>query len=246
MPFTFVHPAIVLPLNYINKKWISLTALITGSMMPDVEAFFRMESSKDFSHSIEGIWWFSLPVGLLFTFLFHNVVRNPVINHLPPRLQQKFARYKLFNWNARFLSNPLVVLICLFVGIGSHFFWDGFTHFRGFFIEDNPALQGNINIGSEDLEIPYLLQYINTAIGVGIIGYAVWQLRSDVTVRVRRKIVAFWVMIFFLTALMFYLRTATFDETYKTDDYIIAVIGAGIWSLFFISLLYKYKLSKGK
>ncbi|WP_113654854.1 DUF4184 family protein, partial [Pedobacter namyangjuensis] len=30
MPFTFSHPAIVLPLTYLPKKWFSLTGLVIG------------------------------------------------------------------------------------------------------------------------------------------------------------------------------------------------------------------------
>lgn len=37
MPFTFSHPAIILPLSYLPKKWFSLTGLIIGSLIPDFE-----------------------------------------------------------------------------------------------------------------------------------------------------------------------------------------------------------------
>jgi hypothetical protein len=42
MPFTFAHPAIVLPLKHLPKRWYSLTGLIIGSMTPDFEYFIRM------------------------------------------------------------------------------------------------------------------------------------------------------------------------------------------------------------
>ena len=40
MPFTFSHPAIILPLAKINAKYISLTALVAGSMAPDSDFSF--------------------------------------------------------------------------------------------------------------------------------------------------------------------------------------------------------------
>ena len=48
MPFTFSHPAIVLPFS---KKWFSLTALVTGSIIPDFEYFFKMKGHSDYGHN---------------------------------------------------------------------------------------------------------------------------------------------------------------------------------------------------
>ncbi|WP_262496247.1 DUF4184 family protein [Flavobacterium piscis] len=46
MPFTFSHPAIILPLKYLPKNWISLTGLIIGSLTPDFEYFYSNEGSE--------------------------------------------------------------------------------------------------------------------------------------------------------------------------------------------------------
>jgi hypothetical protein len=54
MPFTFSHPAIILPLKYFKKKWFSLTGLVIGSMTPDFEYFVRMRIQSNYSHTIEG------------------------------------------------------------------------------------------------------------------------------------------------------------------------------------------------
>ncbi|WP_240482010.1 DUF4184 family protein [Flavobacterium psychrophilum] len=40
MPFTFSHPAIILPLRYLPRQWFSLTGLIIGSLTPDFEYFW--------------------------------------------------------------------------------------------------------------------------------------------------------------------------------------------------------------
>ncbi|MEM7184808.1 MAG: DUF4184 family protein [Spirochaetota bacterium] len=39
MPFTFSHPAIVLPFVKFPKQWVCLSALIVGSIVPDFEYF---------------------------------------------------------------------------------------------------------------------------------------------------------------------------------------------------------------
>nr|WP_237421370.1 DUF4184 family protein [Flavobacterium sp. HBTb2-11-1] len=70
MPFTFSHPAIILPLRYLPKSWFSITALTIGSLTPDFEYFLRMKVKSDYSHTLDGIFWFDLPLALLLTFLF--------------------------------------------------------------------------------------------------------------------------------------------------------------------------------
>ena len=72
MPFTFSHPALVLPLNYLPKRWFSLTALVVGSMMPDLEAFLRFKSEKNVTHTWDALFWFCLPLGLLIILLISS------------------------------------------------------------------------------------------------------------------------------------------------------------------------------
>lgn len=43
MPFTFAHPAAVLPFAKKHSKHISVTALILGSMAPDFEYFYTLD-----------------------------------------------------------------------------------------------------------------------------------------------------------------------------------------------------------
>ncbi|MEB0248571.1 DUF4184 family protein, partial [Mucilaginibacter sp. 5B2] len=61
MPFTISHPAVILPLNYLPKRFISLTALVVGSLTPDFEYFIRMKVQSDYSHTLPGLFWFDLP-----------------------------------------------------------------------------------------------------------------------------------------------------------------------------------------
>ena len=53
MPFTLSHPALVLPLNLLPKKWFSITGLVIGSMAPDLQAFFTDDADKTQTHT----WW---------------------------------------------------------------------------------------------------------------------------------------------------------------------------------------------
>ena len=75
MPFTFSHPAIVLPLLNRNKSRIlfSSTGLVIGSIIPDFESFIRFDQHKQYSHTWLGIFWFDLPLAILFSFIFSSI-----------------------------------------------------------------------------------------------------------------------------------------------------------------------------
>jgi hypothetical protein len=46
MPFTFLHPAIVLPLTYLPRQWFSLTGLVIGSLTSDFEYVLRVNDKS--------------------------------------------------------------------------------------------------------------------------------------------------------------------------------------------------------
>lgn len=52
MPFTFAHPAAVLPLGVKKTKYIDFTALVIGSMAPDFEYFIHFKPYQEYGHTI--------------------------------------------------------------------------------------------------------------------------------------------------------------------------------------------------
>ena len=102
MPFTFTHPAIVLPLTFLPRKWYSLTGLVVGSLTPDFEYFLRMRIESNYSHTLSGLFWFDLPLGILLTFIFHNIVRDNLYDNLPFIFSSRLIKFKEFNWNNYF------------------------------------------------------------------------------------------------------------------------------------------------
>ena len=53
MPFTPAHTALVLP--FIQKRYLSATGLIAGSVAPDFEYFFKMSTNGVHGHTIPGL-----------------------------------------------------------------------------------------------------------------------------------------------------------------------------------------------
>lgn len=181
MPFTFSHPAIVLPLTYLPKKWFSLTGLVIGSLTPDFEYFLRMRIKSNYSHTLDGLFWFDLPLGLLLAFIFHDFVRNSLFDNLPKFFKSMFSAFRQFNWNEHFRKNWFVVAISILIGAASHILWDSFTHEHGYFVQTIPTLANTVDLFGRQIPILKILQHSSTIIGGLVIALAVYKLPTDKT-----------------------------------------------------------------
>jgi hypothetical protein len=235
MPFTFAHPAIVLPFNYLPKKYVSLTALIAGSMAPDFEYFLRMKTLGLYGHTASGWLFFDLPMSLLLAFLFHLVIRNPLISHLPHFLEARLQPYTTFNWKRKFQQHWLVVIFSALVGTGSHLLWDGFTHSNGFFVELIPSLTSSVPI----LNAPVykLLQHGGTLAGFVVIGWALWQLPFSDEPTQKKNVLYFWRAIIILTAVIVGIRMSLLPVFY-IGDIVSTIVGACLWAMLAVCFLY--------
>lgn len=165
MPFTFAHPAIVLPL-YRLRRYFSLTGLIIGSMSPDFEYFLRMHIMNHYGHELSGLFAYNIFTSIIVAFVFHHIIRNPLLDNLPQFLYQRLARYQTFNWSAYFRQHYFIVIFSIFFGNLSHLFWDAFTHPHGFFVTHLIWLQTQLQIGSLTLPLYKILQHSSSIIGM--------------------------------------------------------------------------------
>jgi len=205
MPFTFAHPAIVLPLSYLPKRMVSMTGLIIGSMTPDFEYFLRMKIQSIYSHTLPGIFYFCLPIGLFVSFLFHRFIRQALVNNLPRIIGNRVHSIPTINWIPYFKTNYLIILVSLFIGASSHILWDGFTHPHGFFVERIPYLTTNLQVRTHDIKVYKILQHGSTLIGLSILLLAIFKLPSKpITGKIS---LSYWVLVVgitvFLTAIRF-------------------------------------------
>ncbi len=165
MPLTFSHPALILPLTLRKSTAWSATGLIIGSMAPDFEYFFRMKAYSHYSHSLLGILYFDLPLTVLLSIIFHQLVKGPLIANVPRYF--KIRCYDWFNYNfLDYLKNHKIpFILSAIVGSATHIFWDGFTYAGGFFVTVFPALSTKVDLGKFSLGIYKLIQYGSTLIG---------------------------------------------------------------------------------
>lgn len=236
MPFTFCHPAIVLPLNRI--KGLSLTGLVAGSIAPDFEYFIRMSDTRVYTHTWSGFLWIDTPLALLLTFLFHNVVRNPLIYNAPIDFQRRLNQYKYFNWTFYFKKHWLMVIACVIVGIVSHLLWDGFTHENGYFVKYLPLLTASIPVGTFHIAVHMFLQVASSILGGLIIFYALWQLPVDHKTSVNTNYFSFWKNVAFITIAIFIIRLFA-GISHEIEDIVIPAISA-----FLIALIVMAAFSK--
>ena len=165
MPFTFAHPAIILPLTLLPKKWFSITGLVIGSLTPDFEYFLRMEVRSRYSHTIGGLFWFDLPMGIILAFIFHNIVRNVLFDNLPDFLRSRVNRFQKFDWNFFFKRNWPIAFISILVGAASHLLWDACTHEGGYFVERIPFLKETAMLFNRQVPVLKIAQHLSTLLG---------------------------------------------------------------------------------
>ncbi|MGV3459545.1 MAG: DUF4184 family protein [Flavobacterium sp.] len=242
MPFTFSHPAIVLPLTFLPKGWFSITGLVIGSLTPDFEYFIRMRIQSDYSHTLGGLFWFDLPLGIVLAFIFHNVVRDILFDNLPVVLKSRLVQFTDFHWNVYFRQKWLVVIISVLIGAASHIFWDSFTHDHGYFVETIPALQGSIEILDRQIPILKILQHTSTFLGAIVILFAIAKLPSDKSIRGTISL-KYWVIVLALTVLITAVRLS-FGLSYKLFGHLLVTAISALMIALIISSLITIKVPK--
>ena len=237
MPFTFSHPAIVLPLCRLSPKWFSVTGLVAGSLTPDFEYFLRMRIHGEYAHTLPGIFVFCLPVGLILTFLFHNLVRNSLLVSLPAFLRSRMIDFTTFNWNHFFRKRWYVVVASIILSAASHIFWDGFTHADGYFVQVFPALAGNAHLFGLQVEVYRLLQHLSTLVG----GIAILLVILSLPRRALNDTLAgrwkYWTTLIALAVIVFAIAILSRGAIPSFVDVIVIIISSTLLSLILTSLL---------
>ncbi len=176
MPMVLAHPVAVLPLRRALGRWAVLSALVVGSMAPDLAMFVPLGVSRVESHSLFGLLWFCLPVGAAAYLCFHALVAPLVVVAGPAALANRCPE----RWrDGRLPARPAAaVAVSLVVGAVTHVVWDAFTHRHGFGVQALPVLTTPLfTWGGYTVFVFKLLQHGSTLGGLVVLG-VLWRRAS--------------------------------------------------------------------
>jgi hypothetical protein len=200
-------------------------------MTPDFEYFLRMTVGSIYSHSFWGIFYFNLPVGTALCFIFHDVVRDPLIDHLPVELRERFWTLKTFNWNKNFKASWRIILISLIIGAASHIFWDDFTHPLGYFVKQSSFLRHKFHVMGFQLPVYNFFQAISSLFGGIIVCIFIWRMPKVKTESLPKKDY-YWFFVIAIIFLVMIVRLFRGLTLAKYGNIIVSIISA-----FFIAII---------
>jgi uncharacterized protein DUF4184 len=180
MPWTFVHPAAVLPLRKYCANRHLFGALVVGSVSPDLGYYVGRFDIATTAHTLLGLLIVCLPTGLALLVLV-RILHRPVANLLPQPHRQ--AIHSLPRMPQ--LSSPITVLYVsasIVIGAVTHNVWDSFTHRAGYIVARWPPLQmPAFMVGTKTLRVFEVLQHASTTIGLIIViaAYLKWLKGTD-------------------------------------------------------------------
>lgn len=124
MPWTFAHPAAILPL----RRRLPLAALVVGSLSPDIGYYLGLYVLATFAHSAWGLLQACLPIGAA-TLVALHLLREPVLDLLPEPHRSALRHARASCATAPTGPRRLVLAVAgLLAGAATHNAWDAFTH----------------------------------------------------------------------------------------------------------------------
>ncbi|WP_216726243.1 DUF4184 family protein [Hymenobacter siberiensis] len=229
MPFTLFHVAAVLPLLRHHKTRLSATGLIISSIAPDFEKFLRLGLHNGHSHTLASILYFSCPVSLGLAFLFHGVVRDPLIAHLPRFLRQRLARFQDADWGRYFRRHYVVVLLSIIIGAATHLIWDSFTHRRGQLVPYFPWLKAHLHIGPFSPAVFVVLAVFTSTFGAALLLRFVWRLPQLVVAAVPAGTIGrYWLLASGTALTLLLLRLLLADFALDNFEIVVTALSAAM------------------
>jgi hypothetical protein len=172
MSATFVHSVASIPFT---RYGLGLSALIIGSIMPDLPYFLPFSQHEQFGHTLVGLFLFCIPAGMAALWIFHYLLKYPLFSLFPYSHQQRMSPFihNFPSWSGKTLG---VNVISLFVGAWTHIVWDSCTHWYGWTVQRVPLLQLTIFKTSQGtLKLYKVLQHGGTVVGTLLLIY--WYLK---------------------------------------------------------------------
>lgn len=157
--------------------------MVVGSMAPDFYYFALVPDVLRFGHTLKGLFVFCIPLGLALLWLFHSVLKKPLLALAPAHLRNRMSpeTMKFSFWPA---SRMAWILISMVIGWMTHVAWDSFTHENGYITDHWLALQSR-TIFWPHMHFFSSLQFLSSGLGLLLLGiaYLKWVKRTPVVER---------------------------------------------------------------
>lgn len=174
MPWTFAHPAAVLPLRSACPRWLSFPGLLVGSITPDVGYYFGLLSLAGFAHTPLGLIIFCLPVGLAILAAL-TCFAGPLTILLPVP-HRSLVRCTLQEPKRTATALVAIATLSVLIGAATHVVWDAFTHANRWGVTHVPILNLNILVaGVRQIRLFNVLQHASTALGLITMAVLYWR-----------------------------------------------------------------------
>lgn len=168
MPWTFAHPAAILPLRKIGFLRLPIGALVVGSISPDIGYYLGLFDVASFSHTIAGIFLACLPIGAACLVLLH-LVHGPLLNLLP-QPHRDVIRAAVAPEKIDPLRRYTSRIAALTAGAATHILWDSFTHASGDMVRSFDFLRAPVfSIAGREFYVFNILQHLSSALGVAVL-----------------------------------------------------------------------------
>lgn len=242
MGFTFSHPALIIPFKYLPRKWYSVTGLIAGSMIPDLEYFIRLSNESFYSHTFYGLFIFDIPCGILTALIYHQLIKKTLINNLPHFLKERFSIYEEINWIYYLKENYIQVISSILIGSISHVFWDSFTTITGYFIVLNPLLSSKFEIFNLQIPVFIIIKYMSSLIGAFIIIKHLKLYRKREMSNSTPANKYYWVVLIIISLIIIIVRLLISLSPISFNPFVKIIISSGLISLLITSLTFRKSL----
>jgi hypothetical protein len=117
---TLAHPAAVVPLRSLG---LPMSAMVIGSMVPDLPLFVRWSQGYQLSHSYIGVLSINLLVALVLLCGWNALMRDALVDLAPGPVRDMLSSRRRLSFREWLWAPAAAVL-----GSFSHLFWDAFTH----------------------------------------------------------------------------------------------------------------------
>jgi hypothetical protein len=172
VPFTAAHPAAVLPLWPLRRRLhLDTTCLVTGSIAPDFGYFVEGDRLRTFCHTLVGLAAWAVPVALVLAWLFHALVKRPLVLVAPAAIARRVLPEARASWPVRWSFATLASCVAAAaIGAATHLAWDNFTHAHTWGVKHFAWLNRGMTVPLLGRTARFhVLQYVCSILGFAIV-----------------------------------------------------------------------------